>query len=78
MFTPGLGTLEGFEAKIYIEPNAFPRFCQARSVPFAMKILVEKELDNLISQGIIEPIAFSEWAAPIVPVLKADKTSVRI
>ena len=40
--------------------------------------LVEKELDNFISQGIIEPIAFSEWAAPIVPVLKADKTSVRI
>ena len=78
VFTPGLGTLEGFEAKIHIEPNAFPRFCQARSVPFAMKTLVEKELDNLISQGIIEPIAFSEWAAPIVPVLKADKTSVRI
>ena len=40
--------------------------------------LVEKELDNLKAQGIIEPVAFSEWAAPIVPVLKADKTSVRI
>ena len=85
-FTPGLGTLEGFEAKMHIEPNAFPCFYQARSVPFAMKTLVEKQLDNLvekqldnlISQGIIEPIAFSEWAAPIVPVLKADKTSVRI
>ena len=31
VFTLGLGTLEGFEAKIHIEPNAFPRFCQARS-----------------------------------------------
>ena len=78
VFTPGLGTLAGFEAKIYIEENAAPRFCQARSVPFAMKTLVEKELDNLKAQGIIEPVVFSEWAAPIVPVLKADKTSVRI
>ena len=43
-----------------------------------MKTLVEKELDNLQAQGIIEPVVFSEWAAPIVPVLKADKTSVRI
>ena len=39
VFTPGLGTLAGFEAKIHIEPNASPRFCQARSIPFAMKAL---------------------------------------
>ena len=78
VFSPGLGTLVGLEAKIHIQPNASPRFCQARSVPFAMKTLVEKELNNLQVQGIIEPVVFSEWAAPIVPVLKADKTSVRI
>ena len=54
-----------------MEIMAFSCFCQARSVIFAMKTLVEKDL---ISQGIIEPIGFSEWAAPIVPVLKADKT----
>ena len=59
VFTPGLGTLAGFEAKIHIEENAAPRFCQARSVPFAMKTLVEKELDNLKAQGIIEPVVFS-------------------
>ena len=27
MFTPGLGMLAGFEAKIHIEQNASPRFC---------------------------------------------------
>ena len=56
----------------------FVKLGQAMFVPFAMKTLVEKELGNLKAQGIIEPDVFSEWAAPIVSVLKADKTSVRI
>lgn len=43
-----------------------------------MKVLVEEELDRLAKEGTIEPIAFSEWAAPIVPVLKSDKKSLRI
>ena len=78
VFAPGLGTLEGFEATIHINPDATPRFCQARSIPFSMRALVEKELDRLVAEGIVEPVTFSEWAAPIVPVLKADKASVRI
>ena len=43
-----------------------------------MKVLVAKELDRLEEEGIIEPVTFSDWAAPIVPVLKADKSSVWI
>ena len=54
-----------------------PKFCKACVVPYAMRKLVE-ELDPLQEDGIIEPIQFSEWAAPIVPVMKADKKSVRI
>ena len=38
---------------------------------------VEAELERLQEQGIIEPVQFSEWAAPIVPVVKSDG-SVRI
>ena len=37
-----------------------------------MRNLVEKELERLQTQGIIEPVKFSDWAAPIVPVLKKD------
>ena len=53
------------------------RFCKARTVPYALKGKIEIELDRLVKQGVIEPISFSDWAAPIVPVLKKDGT-VRI
>ena len=77
VFKPGLGTLQGFKATIQVDKEASPVFCKARSVPYAMTPLVEKELDRLQQEGVIAPIAFSDWAAPIVPVLKGDK-SVRI
>ena len=78
VFREELGTLQGFEAKIYVDPTAKPVFCKARSVPYAMKVKVEEELERLVKQGILEPVEFAEWAAPIVPVVKSDKSSVRI
>ena len=78
VFRAGLGTLQGFKAKIIIEDSAIPKFCKARSIPYAFKEMVEKELNRLVSEGTLEPVQFSEWAVPIVPVLKKDKQSIRI
>ena len=39
---------------------------------------MEKELDCLVQQEILEPVQFADLAAPIVPVLKSDKKSLRI
>ena len=33
---------------------------------------MEAELDKLQSDGVISPVTFSKWAAPIVPVVKSD------
>ena len=33
VFHEELGTLQGFEAKIYVDPTARPVFCKARSGP---------------------------------------------
>ncbi len=77
VFGDDLGTFTGYEAKIHVDEGAKPRFCRARPVPYAMKTGVEKELDRLVQQGVLEPVQYSDWAAPIVPVLKGDR-SIRI
>ena len=78
VFQDGLGTLRDFKAKIYVNQDAPPRFNPARSVPYALRDKVEKELLQLQEEGTLEPVEFAEWAAPIVAVLKRDRTSVRI
>ena len=72
MFADGLGTLKDYEAKIIIEPGTQPRFCKARPVPYALQGQVNEELESLEREGIIAPIQFADWAAPIVPVVKQD------
>ena len=78
IFQEGFGTLVGYYAQIQIDPSARPKFCKAKTVPYAYRALVNKELDRLVDQGILTPVQFADWAAPIVPVLKSDKQSVRI
>ncbi|UYV76695.1 K02A2.6-like [Cordylochernes scorpioides] len=45
---------------------------QARSLPFSLKKKVENEIDGMVNEGILQPIEYANWAAPIVPVLKKD------
>lgn len=40
--------------------------------------MVDKELQCLQDEGILELVEIADWAAPIVVVLKCNKTSVRI
>ena len=77
LFAADLGYLKGVKAKIYVPSDAKPRFHKARPVPYALRDKVDQELSRLENQGIIEKVQFSNWAAPIVPVVKGDG-SVRI
>jgi len=76
-FQEGLGTLCGFKAEIYVDEGARPKFCKAWTVPYSLRVKVEEELDCLVKEGILEPVQFAEWASPILPVVKPDK-SLRI
>ena len=55
-------------------PDVTPKFCKAHTIPLALKEKVEAELERLESLGIIVPVQHSNWAAPVVPVLKANGT----
>lgn len=58
--------------RLFLKPNAKPVFCSKRPVPFNTILLVDAELTRLQSLGIITPVDFSEWAAPIVAVRKPN------
>ena len=78
VFQGKLGTLNDFKARICVDPDATPRFCKARTMPYSVRGLIEKELDRLVQDGQLEAVDFSDWATPIVAVVKEDKQSVRI
>ena len=78
IFKEELGTYKGDKAKIHIDSTVPPKFCKARPLLYAMRELVENELQRLETLGIIKPVKSSNWAAPIVPVLKPDRKSIRI
>ena len=77
VFSDELGVIGGMSAKLFVDPQIRPRFVKYRTVPYSMRGRVQQELERLQQQGILEPVAFSDWAASIVPVLKKDG-SVRI
>ena len=77
LFQDELGTLKGVFAKFSVDPLVSPRFYKARSVPYVLKDKIEMELRRLETSGVIRPVPFADWAAPIVPIVKEDGT-VRI
>ena len=74
VFTEGLGTFTGGKVTLHVNPQAQPKFFKARTLPFSLKEKVETELKRLESLGIITPVKHSNWAAPVVPVLKQNNT----
>ena len=74
LFEEGLETLQGTKAKIHVDPTATPIFHKARPVPYTLREKIEQDLERLERAGTIEPVQYSEWAAPIVPVTKSDGT----
>lgn len=69
MFSDQLGTFVNHKAKLHLSPC--PTF-EPLSFPFALKTEVEKELDKLVSSGVLEPVPAHDWASPIIVVPKKD------
>ncbi len=74
VFKDELGLIKGSTVEIYKEADATSCFFNARSVPYALCLKVEDKLNRPQDLKIIEPVQFSDCAAPIVPVFKHDGT----
>jgi len=57
---------------INIKCNSKPNFFRARPLPFGMRDAVKANLDYLEKDGIIKKVESSEWATPIVTVMKKN------
>lgn len=72
LFAAGLGRFTGGRATLRVREGAAPMFCRPRALPYALKARVDAELDQMLAEGVIEPVDCSDWATPLVPVRKAD------
>ena len=60
VFQEELGLFKGVKAKLHVKPDTKPKFCKPRSVPYALHEPIEKELDRLFEQGVLEKVEYSE------------------
>ena len=74
VFTEGLGLCTRIEAELILHPNVRPVFRPKRPVPHAVEASIDQELSRLETQGIITPVNYSKWAAPIVVIKKPNGT----
>ena len=66
VFRQGLGHCTKTKVRLFLKPEAMPVYKPKRPVPFTSVEKVDAELDRLQQLGIITPVDFSQWAAPIV------------
>ncbi|CAH8567690.1 unnamed protein product [Schistosoma mattheei] len=74
IFQPVLGQCTAMKATLRLKPGAKPVFRPKRPVPYAALSKVDEELNRLQLQGVITPVSYSAWAAPIVVIKKANGT----
>ncbi|XP_061499294.1 uncharacterized protein LOC133391233 isoform X1 [Anopheles gambiae] len=73
-----LGTINNIVLDLPIKPNAIPVAQPYRRIPIALEKLVDKKLDELLHQGVIEQVNEpAKWISSVVVVPKGDN-DVRI
>ncbi|XP_062704544.1 uncharacterized protein K02A2.6-like [Aedes albopictus] len=71
VFDSSVGTIRGVNATLHLKPNSKPVFMKARTIPFAIRDTVEREIKSMVDAGILEKVERSAWATPVVPVMKS-------
>ena len=74
VFREELGTVKSVQVTLKVKENTQPKFFRPCMVPFVVKDAIAKEIERLEAAGILEKVDFSQWATPIVPVPKKDRS----
>lgn len=78
IFRNETGNIKGINVDIKVKENTKPIHMKPRTIPFALIDRVNEEIDRLENTGILEKVNFSEWATPIVPIVKSNGTDIRL
>lgn len=70
LFSEVLGVIKGPPVELHLREGAVPRFLKEHAVPYAMREAVSGEIECLVETGILTTVAYSDWATPLVPVVK--------
>jgi hypothetical protein len=58
-----------------MKENTKPVFMRARAIPYAMREKVERGLERLEAECVLTKTSTSEWATPIVPIVKIKQSN---
>ena len=53
VFRKSLGEISNIQVSLILKENALPIFLKNRTIPFALEGSVEKEINDLVNQGIL-------------------------
>jgi len=70
IFRDGLGHYHKLKVHLALKPDANPKFCKSRVVPFSIKPAVEQDLNRQIQDGFLDKADYSQWATSILVVPK--------
>ena len=72
VFKDEIGTLRGTKERLSLKTNSKPVFHKARPAPYALCPKIDAELQRLEQASIISKVEWSEWASPVVPIVKQN------
>jgi len=72
VFSDELGAFHGETVKLRLSEEAKSIFYKPRPLPFMWKSKVEQMIRKLVDQGMLEQVDSSDWATPLVPILKRN------
>lgn len=74
LFLECFSILKNIVFNVTLKNGSNPIFCRHRNIVYALRDVVDREIDRLVDSKIYEPVESSDWATPIVIVQKSNGT----